>query len=150
MPLLFRKPFCCLLNFLLAFVQLLRLPATAFFRSLSKQEYGWEACSFLLNLLVCQRTTERPITSCKIFWFASLMQHNYFCNFQLAEWMPKLIVTLKKKCEKFIRAGLRCLISLLLMQSKPGAFLISKYLMILSSSFMRINSSWSSIDFNGE
>ena len=39
-------------------------------------------------------------------------------------------------CIKVIRAGLRCLISLSLMQSKPGAFLMSKLLMILFNSLI--------------
>ena len=72
-----------------------------------------------------------------------------FAIFQLDGWMPKLMHRLKKKCRKFKRASLRCLISLLLMRSVPGTFLMSKLLMILSKSLIVMNSSWSSVDFKG-
>ena len=51
----------------------------------------------------------------------------------------KIDAQVEKEMQK--RAGLRYLISLLLMESKPGAFLMSRFLMILSSSLMLMNSS---------
>ena len=106
--------------------------------------------SFFQKFTEVGSKTERPLIRTKSSGLPALCSVITLAIFQLVCWMPKLMHRLKKKCKKFIRAGLRCLISLLSMQSKPGALLMSKLLIILSNSLILTNSSWSSMDFNGE
>ena len=96
-----------------------------------------------------RRQSLLPYRLTKSFGLSALCSIITFAVFYLEGWMPKLTYRLKKKWRNFVRAGLNSLINLLLMWSIPGTFLISKLLMILSISFILMNSSGSSLDFKG-
>ena len=53
----------------------------------------------------------------------------------------KVDAHVENECRNLIRSGLKCLINLLLIQSIPGAFLMSRLVTIYSISLMLMNSS---------